>query len=122
MSDEYGLMRAIRLLSVAVVVAMVAIISYGLASGGFAEEGSAIWALAWGKVTLVDLYVGLLVFAGWIAVRERRVLPTVIWWVGLVILGNLAAAVYLARAAFTSSNLEQMLTGQRAELPGSEDR
>jgi hypothetical protein len=104
-------MSAVRAFSVIAVLVMVGIIAFGFISGDFSGEGSQIWGLAWGKVTLVDLYVGLAIFAIWVGSRERNVLTTAIWWVALVCLGNLAAAVYLARAAFTSDDVRELLLG-----------
>lgn len=108
-------MVAIRVLSVVGVVVMAVAIGFGFVSGDFSGEGSEIVALAWGKVTLVDLYVGLAFFGAWVAFRERSVLPVAGWWIGLVVLGNLAAAVYLAIAAFRTVTLTQLLLGDGAD-------
>ena len=106
-------MRAVRAIAVVAVVVMVATIVYGFVSGDFGSEGSLIWSLAWGKVTLIDLYVGLVLFGAWVAVREGRP-PVVAGWVlALVVLGNLAAAVYVVRASFTSSDVGELLVGTR---------
>lgn len=106
-------MRTIRALAVVGLVVMVAMIGFAVASGSFVEEGAAIWGLAWGKVTLVDLYVGLVFFGVWVAWRERSWAATALWWVALAGLGNLAAAVYLVRAAFGSEDVRELLTGER---------
>lgn len=55
-------MIAVRVLSVVAVLVMVGVIAFGFVSGDFTAEGSQKWGLAWGKVTLVDLHVGLAVF------------------------------------------------------------
>lgn len=107
-------MVALRILSVVGVVAMASAILFGIASGDFSGEGSEIVALAWGKVTLVDLYVGLAFFGAWVALREKRAVPVAAWCIGLIVLGNLAAAVYLAAAALRADTLEQVLLGERA--------
>ena len=104
-------MVVVRAVSVVAVLVMAGAISFGLASGDFGAEGTEILALAWGKVTLIDLYVGLALFGTWVAFRERSWLGTIVWWVLLVVLGNFAAAVYLAIAAFRSANMPQLLTG-----------
>ena len=106
-------MKAIRALSVVVVVGMAAAIIFGFATGNFSAEGSEIWGLAWGKVSLIDLYLGLAVFGAWIAYREANWARTVVWWVLLVVLGNLTAGLYLAYAAFTSSDARRLLLGSR---------
>lgn len=90
---------------------MVAAIAFGFSSGDFSAEGAEIWALAWGKVTLIDLYVGLLLFGVWVALREGRWQRVVLWALLLVVLGNLAAALYLAISAFNSSNPRELLLG-----------
>lgn len=112
------MMLAFRILSVLGVVTMAVVIAVGLMSGGFGDEGSAIWALWWGKVTLIDLYVGLVLFGAWVFVRERRPLAVALWWLGLVVLGNLAAALYLVIASFTASSVHELLPGER-EQPNS---
>ena len=49
-------MIAAKVLAWSVVIAMTAAIIYGFTSGDFGDNGSQIWALPWGKVTLIDLY------------------------------------------------------------------
>lgn len=107
-------MRTPRVLSAAAVVVMVAAIAYGIASGELTAEGRAIWGLAWGKVSLIDLYVGLALFGAWIGLRERRPARVAGWWLALAVTGNLGAALYLVVASFTSSTVEEMLLGARA--------
>ena len=107
-------MIALRILSIVGVVVMASAIIFGFVSGEFSEEGSEIVALAWGKVTLVDLYVGLAFFGAWVALREKRAVAVLAWWIGLVVLGNLAAAIYLAVAALRADTPEQLLLGNRA--------
>ncbi len=106
-------MRAIRVLSVVVVTGMSAAIIFGFASGNFGEEGSEILGLAWGKVTLIDLYLGFAMFGAWIALREANWMRTILWWAFLVALGNLTAGIYLAYAAFNSNDARQLLMGHQ---------
>jgi hypothetical protein len=73
---------------------------YGLTTGtGFGTEGSALLDLAWGRVTVIDLYLMLAIFAAWIWRREPNRMVAAMWTVGLLSLGSLAAGVYLVRAA-----------------------
>lgn len=94
---------------------MAGAITFGLAEGGFGDEASAIWALPWGKVSLIDLYVGLAMFGGWIAYRERSFGRTIIWWGILAVLGNLAAGMYLVQASFRSQGMAELLLGMGTE-------
>lgn len=63
-------MIGIRIVAWAVVIAMAAAIVYGFANGNFGDNVSEIWALPWGKVSLIELYAGLALFGAWVAVRE----------------------------------------------------
>lgn len=92
---------------------MAVAIAVAFATGDFFAEGSAIWAVPWGKVTLIDLYIGLAFFAAWVWFREGSRPKTLAWWVGLAALGNLAAAMYLAMAAFSARNVAELLAGDR---------
>jgi hypothetical protein len=105
-------MAVVRTLSILGVAIMAVAIVLGLLAGGFSDEGSEILALTWGKVTLVDLYVGFVFFGLWVWARERKLTTALPWWVALVFLGNFAAALYLARASFASSTINELLTGE----------
>ena len=106
-------MNTARIVGWAAVLAMAGALIYGFLSGGFGDDASAIWALPWGKVTLIDLYAGLLIFGAWIAVREASRVRIALWWAALTVLGNFAAGVYLVRAAMLSSSPRELLMGDR---------
>ena len=104
-------MAATRILAWAVIAVMAGAILYGFANGDFGANGSDIWALPWGKVTLIDLYAGLTLFGGWIAVRESSRSRIALWWLALVVLGNFAAGIYVVKALFESNTTTELLTG-----------
>ena len=106
-------MLAIRTVSALGVVAMAIALAIGFSSGDFTGEGAEILDLAWGRVTLIDLYVGVAIFSAFVAWRERHVAVTVAWVVLFVILGNLATAVYLLVASLRASSVEELLTPLR---------
>jgi len=105
-------MTGIRILAWVVVVAMTSAILYGFVNGDFGGNASAIWGLPWGKVTLIDLYAGLVIFGAWVAVREASRVTTALWWIALTTLGNLAAGVYLLRALFDAEDTNELLMGR----------
>ena len=74
---------------------MAAALVYGFSAGDFGSEGSQILDLAWGRVTLIDLYTGLFLIAGWIVWREGSLVRALPWLIGMVFLGSLAAAAYV---------------------------
>ena len=54
-----------------------------------------ILADPWGSVTLLDLGIGLLFVATWIALVEPRPLCAVLWIAALLMLGNIVTLTYL---------------------------
>lgn len=94
---------------------MLAAIGYGFALGNFAQEGAQLLAMPWGVVSLVDLFTGFSLFALWMAYRERRWPNIIIWWVLLIVLGNLTSAIYVFWAAHTSGgDWRKFFMGERA--------
>ncbi len=67
----------------------------------------------WGITTMVDLYLGLMIIAGWIAYRERSIPRTLAWCVGLCLLGNLIALVYLFIAALRGRSVDDLFRYER---------
>lgn len=106
-------MLAIRTVSALGVLAMTIALALGFSSGDFSSEGAEILQLAWGRVTLIDLYVGVAIFSAFVAWRERRAAVTVAWVASFVILGNLATAVYLLVASLRAPSIEELLTPRR---------
>ena len=49
----------------------------------------------WGLVTLLDLSIGLIFIAAWLAVMEPRPLPAACWIIALFLLGNVITLVFL---------------------------
>ncbi len=85
-----------RTLGSIVVLVMSGALVYGFVAGeGFGTEGSQLLDLAWGRVTVVDLYLMLAVFGAWIWRRESNRLHALLWVAALVVLGSLAAGAYL---------------------------
>lgn len=88
-------MQVAKWLSMAGFVIMLLAIVQGFVAGDFSAEGSILLNLAWGRVTLIDLYLGFLLFAGWMAFREPTKGRAALWIVLLMLLGNLTAFAYV---------------------------
>jgi hypothetical protein len=76
------------------VLAMTAVLIYGFTVGDFAGEGTQLIGLPWGIVSLVDLYVGFILFSGWILYREGLNSKSIIWVVLMMVLGFFTGALY----------------------------
>lgn len=81
---------------------MLLAIAYGATSGELAAEGGAILGMPWGVVTLVDVYVGLALFSGWVLWREGSSRAAVAWIAAILTAGNLATCCYVLKAAMES--------------------
>lgn len=68
---------------------------------GWASSVQALWKIPaevgghpWFVATLVDAYFGFLFFWLWVAYKERTWSARLAWLLGILLLGNIAMAVY----------------------------
>jgi F0F1-type ATP synthase assembly protein I len=106
--------RKIAAVGIAAVAAMVIAIAYGVAAGSFVDELRSLIDMPWGRVTLVDLAAGLILIGAWIGWREGSAARAAPWWIAMFLTGNLASALYIARAAWSSNSVTEFYTGRAA--------
>lgn len=95
-------MRAAIAVAAALALAMFVLIGRAGVDGSFWQEGSVLFALAWGKVTLADLYAGFALFSGWIVFREKHLAAALACVVLVLTLGNAFTSVYVVVALVRS--------------------
>jgi hypothetical protein len=95
-------MKTAKLVALLGLLAMTGILIYGFTVGDFAGEGSTLLSMPWGIVSLVDLYVGFVLFSGWIVYRERSLPRSLVWIVLTMVLGFFTASLYTLIALQTS--------------------
>ena len=95
-------MKIAKLIALAGLLAMTAVLVYGFTVGNFSAEGAKLLAMPWGIVSLVDLYVGFALFSGWIVFREKAWVPSILWVILMMVLGFWAGALYTFIALQTS--------------------
>lgn len=95
-------MKLAKLVSFLGVLAMSAVLIYAFTIGDFGAEGSTLLSMPWGIVSLVDLYVGFALFAGWIIYREQSPVKAAVWVVLLMVLGFFIGSLYTLIALYTS--------------------
>lgn len=83
-------------------LAMTGAITYGFMAGDFWADGALILANPWGVVSLVDLYVGFILFSMWIAFREKSPPVAAVWIIAMMILGFFTGALYVLLALYQS--------------------
>lgn len=71
----------------------------------------------WMVATLFDAYFGFLTFFLWVAFKEIRVFKKLLWFVAIMLLGNIAMAVYAlleVRRLKGNFTAERFLTEKKA--------
>jgi hypothetical protein len=87
-------MKLAKAISLLGLLAMTGILIYAFTIGDFSAEGAQLLAMPWGIVSLVDLYVGFVLFSAWIVYREKALLPSILWVVLMMVLGFWTGALY----------------------------
>ena len=81
---------------------MLLTLMYGFIRGDFFNEGSILLSLAWGKVSLIDVYIGFLLFSGWVVYREKSLPIAFLWIILILLLGNFITSLYVTITLFKS--------------------
>lgn len=76
----------------------------GFTKGNFFEDGKLLLENPWGIMSMVDLYVGFVLFSMWIFFRERNKKIAIIWIVLMMILGFFTACVYILIKLYQAKN------------------
>jgi hypothetical protein len=98
------MMKVFKLLAITGTFIMFSALIYGFVIGDFFKEGSILISLAWGKVSLIDVYIGFFLFSGWVLFREEKWLTSALWIILIMILGNFITCLYVTITSFQSGN------------------
>jgi hypothetical protein len=107
-------MKLVRFLSFLGVAAMTAALLNGFLVGDFFDDGGLLLDNPWGIVSLVDLYVGFVLFSIWVYVRETNKVVAVTWIVSIMVLGFFSGALYVFIHSMKSTTIQQLLLGKHA--------
>jgi len=80
-------------------------------NGDFIEDGKLLLSNPWGIMSMIDLYVGFVLFSMWIVYREQHPLMTLVWIILMMVLGFFTGALYLLIALYKSENHKELLLG-----------
>lgn len=91
-------MNPLRILGIVVLVMMLGVLTW-------ASLQQALWAVPaevlrnpWFLATIADAYCGFIIFFAWVLSRERSMNARVGWLAAILLLGNVATAIYLILA------------------------
>jgi predicted permease len=106
------MLNALKVLFFLVLLAMLAVTTLASLDRGVFEAGADLWSDPWFRATLADAYFGFLAVYLWIAYKEPTWLRKILWFVLLMLLGNIAIAVYLLIQLFrlpANASMEDLL-------------
>jgi predicted permease len=86
---------ALRVFFAVVLVSMLAVTSWASTHVALWKLPREIWMHPWFIATLFDAYWGFLTFYCWVVYKETTVVARISWLVAILLLGNIAMAVYM---------------------------
>lgn len=99
----------LRLLFVAVFLGMLGVTTWASLRVSIVEIPREVFTHPWFLATLSDAYFGFLTFYVWVAWKEQSWWARLLWFVAIMLLGNLAMALYVLSELRTLK--------EKAELP-----
>lgn len=104
-------MRNVKIIAWLGAIIMTGMIIFSIVTGDFVVDGGALLSNVWGQMSMVDLYVGFILFYLWIYKREKGLGARVGWFILLMVTGSLATALYILKAAYTSKTETEFFLG-----------
>lgn len=107
----------LRVFSVMVLASMLAVTGWASSVQALWEIPRAVGGHPWFIATLFDAYFGFLFFWLWVAYRERTWVPRIAWLIGILLLGNIAMAIYVLIRTFrlpADASMERLLLRDHA--------
>lgn len=105
-------MRKVKVVAWLGALIMAGMIVFSLVTGDFFGEGSILLGMVWGQMSMVDLYVGFILFYLWILRREKDLITKIVWFLLLMTTGSLATALYILKAAYESKTEIEFFLGK----------
>lgn len=115
----------LRLLFIAVLGSMLWVTSWASLQVSILAIPRDVFTHPWFIATLFDAYFGFLTFYVWQAWKEQSLAARVLWFVAVMLLGNLAMAIYMLVELFRireSAQLAEIFTRRnpgKLPLPGA---
>ena len=107
-------MMAIRVFATILTAVLFVAIGISVATGNISVEGRWILENPWGRMSLLDIYGGVALLAGWVVLREKHPWSVVLWLPLFVVLGHAGTALYASIVAYRSDDIRHFLLGARA--------
>lgn len=102
----------LRLFFIVVLVSMLGVTSWASMQCALWDTPRAVATHPWFIATLFDTYWAFFTFYVWLAYKERSWISKILWFIGVVLLGNIAMAVYMLIQLFrvpATASIEDVL-------------
>jgi hypothetical protein len=102
----------LRIAFIIVLVSMLAVTSWASSIVALWNTPRAVATHPWFVATLFDTYFAFLTFWAWVAYKEVSAVARVGWLIAILLLGNIAMAIYMLIELFrlpTTATMEQLL-------------
>ena len=97
-------MKIAKIISIIGALLMTLALLNGFINGSFFDDGATLLNNPWGIVSVVDLYVGFIIFSMWIYFREEKKVESILWIISVMILGFFSVAIYVFIALHKSND------------------
>ena len=107
------LLNGLRAFFALILLGMLSVLTTASMDQNVFEAVSTMWPNWWFRATLADLYFGFITFFVWVAYKELRLWRKLVWFVSIMLLGNVATSVYMLLELFKlkeGDTLETLLT------------
>lgn len=111
------MISSLRFAAAFVLVAMLAVTTWASLQGALWKTPREVATHPWFIATLFDTYFAFLTFYVWLAYKETANRARVLWLLAILLLGNIAMAIYLLRELFrlpANATMEDLLLRRKA--------
>ena len=102
------MLHLLRALFVLIIVSMLAVTSWASSQCAIFAIPRAVFTHPWFIATLFDAYWGFITFYVWVAWKERSTGARVLWFIAVILWGNLAMAPYFLSELFRIQKIDQL--------------
>ena len=108
----------LRLLVTVVLASMLAVTTWASLECPLFAIPRDVFTHPWFLATLLDAYWAFIAFFVWVAWKEQSPLARILWFIALILLGNIAIAAYMLRELFSISTTSPLAPVFTRRNPG----
>ena len=98
----------LRILFLTVIVSMLAVTGWASSQCALFAIPREVFTHPWFIATLFDAYWAFIAFYVWVAWKEQTTAARILWFVAIILLGNLAMAAYMLVELFRIQKIDQL--------------